>query len=269
MAIVESGIMGPFVGRVGPVVGYMWKGIRCMRAYVPHIRYPNTVEQQRERDWFVGMVRFAAAARPALKLGLRAKASAMGMTEGNLFVNVNKCHFVRSEGQVTVDYAALRLSYGPAADVYFHEPRFEENETVTVTFEKNSLQLRASGDDSVYLYIYAPALGRGWLSTPTPRRNKSLSVKLPREWAGQEVHLYGFVVDKEGRPSGTTYVGVGRVNHYEDRGRYIPLNKNWKDFVEMANEVNADAGAEERVGMPLTEGRVGADSPVGDPPEVP
>lgn len=269
MAILESGITGPFIGRVGPVVGYRWKGLSCVRSYVPHIRYPNTEAQQRERDWFVGMVRFAAAARPALRLGLRDKAARQGMTEGNLFVSVNKQFFVRTEGQVTVDYASLLLASGPAADVYFREARFGEHETVSVPFEKNALSLRASGDDGVYLYAYAPEAGEGCLSAPAPRRSKSVSVSLPRWWSGMEVHLYGFVVDKEGRPSNSTYIGVGRVNHYEDRGRYIPLNKNWNDFVDMANEVNASHEGDAGDAEPLPESRGGGGTGVGDPPEVP
>ena len=269
MAILTNGITGPFIGRVGPVVGYMWKQTHCVRAYVEHIRYPNTEAQQHERGWFVGMVRFAAAARPALKLGVRHKAKEHNMTEGNFFVMTNKQCFVRDGEQVTVDYSQLKLSFGSAADVYFHEARFEAGETVAVDFEKNGLALRASGDDSVYLYAYAPGLGEGSLSAPAPRRNKTVRTTLPAWWAGQEVHLYGFVVDKEGRPSNTTYVGVGRVNHYEERGRYIPLNKNWKDFVDMANEVNA--------GTPVATTEVASPPPQeehrdtfdGYPPEVP
>lgn len=269
MAILESGITGPFSGRVGPVVGYRWKGLNCMRAYVPHINYPNTVEQQRQRDWFVGMVRFAAAARPALKLGLHAKAAGQDMTEGNLFVKVNKGSFVRSEGQVSVDYASLVLASGPAADVYFHEARFEEHESVRVPFEKNALSLRASGDDGVYLFAYAPEVGEGCLSAPAPRRSKMASISLPRWWAGREVQLYGFVVDKEGRPSNSTYIGVGRVNHYEERGRYIPLNKNWNDFVDMANEMNARSDGGASAAAPtVAVGEVGNGRP-GEPPEVP
>ena len=271
MAKVQKGITGPFIGRVGPVVGYMWKQRHCVRAYVEHICYPNTEEQQRERGWFVSMVRFASEALPALKLGLHHNAAAADMTESNYFVMMNKRFFVRSEGQVAVDYSQLKLSFGPAADVYFHEARFEEDETVTVDFEKNSLSLRASGDDRVYLYAYAPSLGKGLLSAPVARRSKRLSIKLPESWSGQEVHLYGFVVDRDGRPSGTTYVGVGRVDHYEYRGRYVPINKNWNEFVDIATEANAEHAT-------VTDTAVAITSPAaagtridlfGDPPEVP
>lgn len=276
MAKVTKGVMGPFVGKLGPAVGYMWKGKNCVRAYRPHINFPNTECQLRERSWFVGMVRFASCATQVLRMGLRHQAAEAGMTEGNYFVMLNKRHFVREGDGVTVNYSKLLLAAGPAADVYFHEPSFEADETVTVRFEKNTLSLRASGDDRVYLYAYAPAAGQGLLSAPVLRRSKQLSVRLPEEWSGMEVHLYGFVTDRDGRPSNSTYIGVGRVNHYEYHGRYIPIDKNWSEFVDIANEANAQRAEEQKEstpdGAPL-QGFASSGVPVaglvGDPPEVP
>ncbi|MBR1784499.1 MAG: hypothetical protein IJ760_03555 [Bacteroidales bacterium] len=240
MAVLSQSAFGQFSGRVGTAVGYMWKGKACVRVYRKEINYPNTPHQQRQRDWFVGMVRFASKATAALRLGLRQRASEAGMTEGNWFVKQNKRWFGGGDTQGEVDYQRLVLASGPAADVYFKTPRFEENETVVVEFEKNSLSLHASGADKVYLYVYAPGLGQGMLTAPAERRSKRLAVRLPEEWAGQEVHLYGFVVDREGRSSDSTYIGVGRVNHYEERGRYFPVNKGWKDFVDMASGVSSN-----------------------------
>lgn len=243
MAIVYNGFSGPFIGRLGPAVGYMWKQRNCVRAYRGHINYPNTEHQREERDWFVGMVRFAAQARRVLKMGLARQAAEACMTEGNYFVMKNKQHFVRTEGRVEVDYSRLQLTAGPAADVYFHEPRFEEDEMLVVDFEKNTLFFHSSSDDQVYLYAYAPALGKGLLSAPVPRRRKSVAVRLPEEWSGVEVHLYGFVVDREGRPSNSTYIGLGRVDHYKFHGQYVPLNKNWNEFVGMAMELNEESAS--------------------------
>ena len=238
MGLIQQTNFNPFIGKVGTTVGYFWKGKACLRAYQPIVHYPNTESQQHQRNWFVGMVRFASKATDALRLGLHQKAEEKQMTEGNFFILNNKQHFHLEKGKLSVDYAQLQIATGTAADVYFKAPRFEEGETVSVDFEKNMMSLRASGDDKVYLYFYAPGRDEGFLSAPALRRSKSLKTKLPECWNGEEVHLYGFVVDKEGRPSNSTYIGVGRVNHYEERGRYIPLNKNWMDFVDIATEAN-------------------------------
>jgi len=100
MAKLEQGILGPFRGKVGTVVGYLWRGRHVVRGYRREINYPNTENQQAERDWFVSMVRFAATARQALLLGLRERAACDQMTEGNAFVKMNKHCFGRTHAPV-------------------------------------------------------------------------------------------------------------------------------------------------------------------------
>lgn len=269
MGILQQAATGTFRGRVGDTVGYLWKGKACLRAYQPVVHYPNTEGQQQQRNWFVGMVRFAAKANEALRLGLRPKAEEHQMTESNYFILKNKQHFRLVNGTLEIDYDQLQIASGHAADVYFKAARFEEHETVVVDFEKNMMSLRASAEDKVYLYIYAVGHNEGFLTNPVARRCKTLKTRLPENWAGDEVHLYGFVVDKEGRPSNSTYIGVGRVNHYEDRGRYIPLNKNWKDFVDIANEANAASTVPPASQAQISEPSKPIIDLFNEPPEIP
>lgn len=264
MGKLYQGIEGPFSGKVGSVVGYMWKNRSCIRAYRHQVNYPDTIDQQHQRNWFVSMVRFASQATAALKLGLAPMATVARMTEGNYFILKNKQHFLRDGNNVQIDYSKLQIAMGSATDVYFHKPRFEKNETVIVDFEKNAMSLRASSDDLVYVYIYASGSAQGLLAAPVARRSKQLRIVLPQEWSGQEVHLYGFVVDREGRASNSTYIGVGRVNHYEDRGKYIPLDNNWQEFVELANGTSQK---EDETTM-ITPSEVTPEE-AKDPPEVP
>ena len=129
MAKLEQGILGPFRGKVGTVVGYLWRGSHVVRGYRREINYPNTENQQAERDWFVSMVRFAATARQALLLGLRERAARDQMTEGNAFVKMNKHCFGRThapvaacggatlsslEGELKCRDAACRVRKAPA-----------------------------------------------------------------------------------------------------------------------------------------------------------
>ena len=100
MAKIHQGILGAFTGKVGTVVGYVWRGRQVVRAYRKEINYPDTESQRLEREWFVAMVRFAATARPALLLGLRERAARDQMTEGNAFVKMNKRCFGRTHAPV-------------------------------------------------------------------------------------------------------------------------------------------------------------------------
>lgn len=240
MARINQNLNGAFSGKVGPMVGYIWKNRACIRTYRKSINYPNTEEQRQERDWFVGMVRFASRAKSALQLGFNQQANDAGMTEGNYFISRNKAHFRRTAKGVEVDYDMLTLAEGPAADVLFHTPEFGEGETVSIGYEKNMLFSRSAGEDKVYVFAYAPELAEGFLSAPSSRRAKHIDIQLPETWCGAVVHLYGYVVDRDGRASNSTYIGVGKVNHYKEHGVYIPINKSWNDFVEMANRANSD-----------------------------
>ena len=129
MAKLHQGILGAFSGKVGTVVGYLWRGRQVVRAYRKEINYPNTESQQAEREWFVSMVRFAATARQALLLGLRERAARDQMTEGNAFVKMNKHCFGRThapvaacggatpsslEGELKCKDAACRVRKAPA-----------------------------------------------------------------------------------------------------------------------------------------------------------
>ena len=317
MAKLEQGILGPFRGKVGTVVGYLWRGRQVVRAYRREINYPNTVQQQAEREWFVGMVRFAATARQALLLGLRERAARDVMTEGNAFVKMNKGCFcrdaacrVRSEtplrpaatspcegeerenaisnqiytsgnhiytpsgcsplhgaaadtawrvrtgmaplrpaatspcegeerenaisnqeyitrnqipspsgcsplrGELPegvrggIDYERIRIAEGSAAPVRFTTASVDENNVLHVDYEKNSGMTRAKASDKVYVYVYNTDTREGLLSAAAERRRGQLEMQLPEGWNELNTKMWGFVVDGEGRASGSQYVAV-------------------------------------------------------------
>jgi len=239
MAKLEQGILGPFRGKVGTVVGYLWRGKHVVRAYRREINYPNTEMQQAEREWFVGMVRFAATARQALLLGLREKAARDVMTEGNVFVRMNKDCFgrdaasrVRSSAaadmpraavdmascgstadaarrvRTGVDYERIRIAEGPAAAVRFTGAAVDECRVLRVEYEGNNGMSRARASDKVYVYVYNTDTLEGHLSHPAERRWGRLEMQLPEGWNELNVRMWGFVVDSEGRASGSQYVAV-------------------------------------------------------------
>ena len=246
MAKLEQGILGPFRGKVGTVVGYLWRGKQVVRAYRHEINYPNTERQQAEREWFVGMVRFAATARQALLLGLREQAAQWQMTEGNAFVRMNKSCFgrdaacrVRSASaedmsrsaadmvacgsaadmvsygltadaarrvRTGVDYARIKIAEGVAAPVRFTTASMDENHVLCVDYEKNSGMTRAKASDKVYVYVYNIDTREGLLSHPAERRQGQLKMQLPEGWCMENVKLWGYVVDGAGRASASQFI---------------------------------------------------------------
>ena len=199
MAKLEQGILGPFTGKVGTVVGYLWKGKALVRAYRREVRYPNTERQQAERGWFVQMVRFAAAARGALLLGLREAAMREQMTESNLFVKRNKGCF-GLDGRV--DYERLQFASGSAGVAAFERYEVDDSGVLEVRYGRGV----GRAMDKVYVYVYCPDSGQGLLSASAARRDGVLRMALPDEWVGRELAVYGFCVDAEGHASRSVYV---------------------------------------------------------------
>lgn len=216
MAKQRYGINDGYRGTVGTVIGYQWRGKWCLRSRPRFVRNPRTERQQHNRAHFRAVVRFAASIKQTLRFGLHAKALEAHMTECNLFAHLNKeCFSLSGEGRLEVDYEALVVAQGPVAPVGFGEVEATAG-AVNVAFEKNPLHVRAEGVDEVYLFALCPSLEASLLSAPVYRRSKHIAMALPDEWAGYEVHFYGFVADYAGRASVSEYLGCGTVGMAPD-----------------------------------------------------
>ena len=84
----------------------------------------------------------------------------------------------------------------------------DENNVLHVDFERNSGMTRAKASDRVYVYVYNTDTREGLLSHPAERRRGHLEMQLPEGWNERNVRMWGFVVDGEGRASGSQYVAV-------------------------------------------------------------
>ena len=207
MAKQTAGFMGGFIGRLGPAVGYMWRGRWCVRSYNPAPRNPRTEAQTAHREMFKREVQLAASMRWAVNLGFRELSYDNGMTPYNMFVHMNQEAFSLQDGVFTVDYSALHLCSGTLAGVAFGVTERGDDNVLTVTFDRDGSGLRSGYYDSVYVYAYCPDRADGFLAAPVYRRTRKTTVALPDGFAGHEVHLYGIVVSDDGEWSETVYGG--------------------------------------------------------------
>ena len=196
--------MGSFSGKLGPAVGYRWRGKWVLRSLgVPS--NPRTAKQQAHRELFKQQVQLAGHMKMALRLTLDGPSMAAHMTPFNYFVHRNQHAFGSADGRLEVDWSALVLSEGPVAPVAFSGVEVSHGTTLTVSFDRGG----GGRFDSVYLYVYVPGLDDGYLAAPVYRREGRLSVALPDAYAGCDVQLWGMVQDRQGRWSETIYIGHG------------------------------------------------------------
>ena len=142
MAKQTAGFMGGFHGRLGPAVGYMWRGQWCVRSYNPYPRNPRTEAQTAHREMFKREVQLASAMSWAVNLGFRDLAYDMHMTSYNLFVSVNQHAFSLVDGVFTVDWASLRLGLGDVPPV--ESPRMTMTEDTSLSMKAGMFSRRAT-----------------------------------------------------------------------------------------------------------------------------
>ena len=244
MAIIRDGYLGGFQGRMGPTVGYQWRGKWVVRTFSSHPRNPRTAAQQEHRMLFKQQVQLAGRLNWVLRETLDLVSMEHGMTPCNYFVMRNQEAFSTittpsplrgtppQEGEtgkaelrgaeeeldstrLQVDWERLVLSEGPVAPVAFGAPEVADGTTLVVPFERNPLHMRADNYDRVYIYVYCPEIERGFFSAPVYRREQRLAVVLPESFAGREVQVWGMVQDAAGRWSQTLYIGHGPIENTE------------------------------------------------------
>jgi len=244
MAIIRDGYLGGFQGRMGPTVGYQWRGKWVVRTFSSHPRNPRTAAQQEHRMLFKQQVQLAGRLNWVLRETLDLVSMEHGMTPCNYFVMRNQEAFstittpsplrgtppqegetgkaelrgtekVLENAQLSVDWERLVLSEGPVAPVAFGAPEVADGTTLVVPFERNPLHMRADNYDRVYIYVYCPEIERGFFSAPVYRREQRLAVVLPESFAGREVQVWGMVQDAAGRWSQTLYIGHGPIEDTE------------------------------------------------------
>ena len=229
-----GGINGPFVGRVGNAVGYLWRGQWCVRSLPREFHDAKTERQMEQRELFRASVAFAGRLKDILHLGFDQPALKVHKTVCNYFLMVNKRCLAwsptpQSSGQppsgsgaaggtLAVDFEHLRLSEGPVAPVAFQRQPNSSLFTLHFSFDKNPEHRNCSSSDKVYVVALCRRNGvfEAVLPLPVYRRMGSITVTLPSYWEGEEVHLYGFVQDIAGRCSESCYLGTAEALESEE-----------------------------------------------------
>ena len=202
-----GGINGPYVGKIGKVVGYQWRGIWVTRAMPEEFHDAKSERQLEQRGRFKAMVGFAGRLKDILRIGLKQSALKAHKTECNYFQMINKNCLLWDDGALNVDYEHLRLSEGPVAPVAFtHVECGMMSDELVITFEKNPEHRNCNGNDKVFVAAVNAARCEAVLSLPVYRRMGSITLELPTHWEGEEVHLYGIVQDNAGRCSESVYI---------------------------------------------------------------
>ena len=195
-----QGYLGPQIGKLGPAVGFLWKGRNIYRSHNPFVRNPKTPAQVEARAKFKLLAQTARLLSPAINLGYAYKADAERNTTRALFTRDNYHLLSYDQGQPDIDMTLLSLADGPLTPVAFGTPSISDL-TLTVPIANSYSGIGCALDsDRVHLLVANRTKDMAILVSAA-RTDTQLQASLPDTFSGTQVELYGFVTTSVTEPT--------------------------------------------------------------------
>ena len=163
MAIIPQGITGPFIGKVGPVVGYVSRGKAVMRTRpdVKKSRKPSLLQLQQHAKFSL-MNKFLGPIIPFLNE--TKKTIDLDLTGYNKAFSYNvKNAIAGTYPDLSIDYNMVLLSRGDLPNVRSAEVESLSAGQITCRWTDNSGSGLARPDDKAFLAVHCPEVNNSWM----------------------------------------------------------------------------------------------------------
>ena len=214
-----------FNGKVGEVVAAKdSQGKEYIRKYIDNPKNPNTLPQVKARTQFLTNTALASVCKDgAIGLTPRAKQTKLSLTNVLQQVNKKAINTTVAEGGAssTIDYTKIQFSQGAADGIYFRRPASAQDNPLVIESQFNDDL--ASANRNAFLVVHCPILNRTIIGDPCPTTSGKATVTVPQTWAGNEVHIYGY------------------VQEFETEGQAVEYSSYWSDARASGNSVLAHA----------------------------
>jgi hypothetical protein len=207
MATINQGILGPFSGKVGTVVGAIWKGIATIRGYNPNVTNPSTPAQQEQRAKFSLMVQFLRPFLALLRVGFGMQA--IKKTAFNAAMKYNMDNAITGVyPAISIDYTKVLLGEGNLPGALNPTAASVLANKIDFTWDDNSLESGAHPLDKIVLSVYDPLTKKAVsVIGAATRTTGTQTVTLPDTWGGQSVKTFiGFTTASEEEVSRIEYL---------------------------------------------------------------
>ena len=193
MGLIRKGILGPFSGKVGTVVGAIWKGKFVMRS-LPTVSqsYVPSPSQVAQRARFGFLSEFLAIINAVLQVGFRQREN--GTTYANEAFAANWADLVTGTYPTfALDYSKLVISAGSLPG--FSNLTASDNGSggCDVSWIDNSDAMGASADDKVYILLVNTTTNECIYRARAKREDGSEVLTYPVGWATQQAAVYAFL----------------------------------------------------------------------------
>lgn len=202
MAIYKQGILGPFSGKVGTVVGTYWKGRYIMRGLAPNIENPRTDAQQDTRMRMSIIGRLAGAVLPFVNIGFLAQADRARVAPINVYssVNLTNTAIQGDYPNLTLNPAGLQLSAGDILLPGSPAATNDSSTVINITWTDNSgISPQTLSSDHIIALLLNPARNASSFDlTSAVRGDETLTLSYPPLWSGETAYLYLAAATRDG-----------------------------------------------------------------------
>ena len=215
MAKFYSGINGPFSGKVGAVVGYLYKGIPVMRG-LPDRRKPSTPNELNQQERFRLMNSFLTPLNSLLNITFAHLA--VGMTGRNKAFSYNLKNAVKGfRPDLSIDFGMVRLSRGDIPGAESPTVTSPSPGLLEFSWTDNSGKGKAIGTDQVFIALYDTGT-RHWITEMNLATRADGNGKLQLKkgtYSQKAMHTYlGFMAASGKDAADSVYLGTVEVQPY-------------------------------------------------------
>ena len=207
MSTFNQGILGPFSGKVGTVIGGSWKGISYMRGIAASVSNPRTPAQLNQRAKFSTAIKFLQPLTSFLRIGFKNDAVKMSAFNAAMSYTVKNA-LTGTYPAFTIDYSKVYVSQGNLPGALNPTTVSATAGAVEFTWEDNSWEADASAEDQAVMVVYNPARQAAVsVIGGITRAVGAQTITLPDSFAGDEVQCYiAFINANQSVISNSQYV---------------------------------------------------------------
>lgn len=208
MATYEHGILGPFSGKVGTVVGANWRGKNVMRSRPKKSNRIPSEAQQLQRDRFTAVTKFLSPIKTVLN-----RYFGQTITYRSRYNMATSYHLKEASdwvsGEFEIIYTKVMTSKGDLQGLNQPVVTPQANQELHIKWEDNSGQGMATAQDSLLVIVYSPDLNMFEVFEQTAtREDKEVTLNLSSFFQGLKVHCWGsFVNDERKLSASSSYLG--------------------------------------------------------------
>jgi hypothetical protein len=200
MGKINNGINGPFIGQVGPVVGYMWHGINCIRTKPQHIRDRKSKRQVAQRQCLSEVLRFMQSMTGYLRIGFGSMPYVYHQSAFNAAMSHNMRNGVKGKNSdLKIDYVHAAVAQGDLLNATNVKAEIGIGK-ITINWDYSREDISVKASDYAMPLIYNRDKRQTIYDTESVRRNEGeLTMELPESWAGDRLEVYLSFQSQDGK----------------------------------------------------------------------